>query len=61
MEFDETPEGHAIRVDAGGRLVGLTIVDARHLLETEDPMVITLSKPVRVDRGALARAVGGGA
>jgi uncharacterized protein YuzE len=57
--FDETPEGHALRFDADGRLIGLTIVAARHLLETEDPMVVTLSEPVSVDRAALARAVAG--
>lgn len=33
VEFDETPEGHALRVDRDGRLVGITIVNARWLIE----------------------------
>ncbi len=61
VDYDETPEGHALRFDARGQLVGLTIVDVRTLLESEDPLFITLSRPVSVDRGALARAVGGSA
>jgi hypothetical protein len=31
--FDETPEGHAVRYGADGELVGITIVDARRLLD----------------------------
>jgi YD repeat-containing protein len=31
--FDESPEGHALRYDAAGRVVGITIVNARWLLE----------------------------
>jgi uncharacterized protein YuzE len=56
-DFDESPEGHALRFDAGGRLVGLTMVGARRLLEEESRVVVTLGEPVTVDRGLLARAV----
>ena len=61
VEFDESPEGHALRYDAGGHLVGVTIVNARWLLEQDEQVTITLPKPIRVDRNALAAAIGPGA
>jgi uncharacterized protein YuzE len=33
VDFDETPEGHALRYDADGDLVGITIVGARKLVD----------------------------
>lgn len=35
VEFDETPEGHALRFDADGALVGITIVNARALIDQD--------------------------
>jgi uncharacterized protein YuzE len=32
VEFDESPEGHALRFDADGRLIGLTLVGAGQLV-----------------------------
>jgi YD repeat-containing protein len=58
VEFEESPEGHALRYDARGRLVGVTIVNARWLLEQDEQVTITLPKPIRVDRDALAAAIG---
>ena len=58
VEFDESPEGHALRYDAQGRLVGVTIVNARWLLEQGEQVTITLPKPIRVDRATLAAAIG---
>ena len=58
VEFDESPEGHALRYDARGRLVGVTIVNARWLLEQDEQVTITLPKPIQVDRDALAAAIG---
>ena len=60
VEFDESPEGHALRYDAGGHLVGVTIVNARWLLEQGEQVTITLPKPIQVDRNALAAAIGPG-
>ena len=31
VDFDETPEGHAVRLDAQGHVVGVTLVGARRL------------------------------
>ena len=36
-----TPEGHALRLDAGGRTIGLTIVNARWLLDGEGAIRVT--------------------
>ena len=41
VDFDESAEGHALRYDADGRLVGITIVNARRLLEREGAIVVT--------------------
>lgn len=42
LDFDGTPEGHHTRYGPDGSLVGLTIVNARWLLETEGEIVVTL-------------------
>jgi uncharacterized protein YuzE len=58
VELGESPEGHALRFDARGRLVGVTIVNARWLLEQGEQVTITLPQPIQVDRDALAAAIG---
>lgn len=55
--FDESPEGHALRFDDRGDLVGLTIVNAKALLESEEPVAVTLPDRVTIDAASLARAV----
>lgn len=45
VDFDETPEGHAVRFDARGQVVGLTLVRPRHLLETTGEIRVTLPMP----------------
>jgi YD repeat-containing protein len=52
-DFDESAEGHALRYDADGRLVGLTIVDARRLVERDGAIVVTPPQ-LRVERDELA-------
>ena len=47
VDFDETPEGHALRFGADGQIVGLTIVRPRALLERHGKLEITL--PVRLE------------
>jgi uncharacterized protein YuzE len=59
-EFYESPEGHALRYDAAGRLVGITIVNAKWLLERDEPVTITLPQPIRIDRRTLAAAIRSG-
>jgi uncharacterized protein YuzE len=42
VDYDATPEGHATRYAADGSLVGLTILNARWLLEHDGEIVLTL-------------------
>ena len=59
VEFDESPEGHALRYDAAGDLVGVTIVNARRLIETEGALNVTIPAPTwRIEAGAVAEALG---
>ena len=53
VDFDESAEGHALRYDADGRLVGLTIVGARPLLELDGAILVTPPQ-LRVERDELA-------
>ncbi len=41
-DFDESPEGHYLRYDANGALFGITIVNARRILERDGTIAITL-------------------
>jgi uncharacterized protein YuzE len=41
VEFDSSDEGHHLRYDADGHVVGLTIVNARRLLERDGEIVVT--------------------
>jgi uncharacterized protein YuzE len=56
VDFDES-DGHALRFDSRGRLVGITIVGARRLLESDDRLIIAVPEPVRVDRARLAEVL----
>jgi uncharacterized protein YuzE len=53
VDFDESAEGHALRYDGEGRLVGLTIVGASGLLERDVEIVVTPPQ-LRVERDELA-------
>lgn len=57
VDFDESPEGHALRFDADGELVGITIVGAKRLVETDGKVTITVPKVVRVGEDAIASAL----
>lgn len=58
VEFDETPEGHHVRLDAEGRLVGLTLVNPRYLLETDGEVRISLPVAERVEADQLLAVLG---
>lgn len=51
------PEGHGIRYDREGRVIGVTIVNARWLLDRDGHVTITLPQEVRVAAGDLAGAL----
>ena len=60
VDFDASEEGHHLRYDAAGQVVGLTIVNARWLLERDGEIVVT---PPALHLGAaeLAPALAGAA
>jgi uncharacterized protein YuzE len=41
-DFDQSAEGHYLRYDERGALIGITIVNARSILESEGTISITL-------------------
>jgi uncharacterized protein YuzE len=49
-DFEESPEGDALRFNAAGELVGITILNARHRLERDGHVSITLP-PQQLDAG----------
>ncbi len=56
VDWDATPEGHATRYGPDGSLIGLTIVNARWLLEQEGRIVLTLPEQ-RVEAPDLSEIV----
>jgi uncharacterized protein YuzE len=46
VDFEETPEGHALRYGPEGELVGITIVNARRLLDENGAIRITLPETI---------------
>jgi uncharacterized protein YuzE len=41
VDFDASPEGHALRLDRQGTLVGVTILNVRWLLDHEGEITLT--------------------
>jgi len=57
VELDASPEGHALRFNAEGELIGVTIVNARWLLEHEGAVKITIPEEVRLPPDELRDAL----
>ena len=57
VDYDETPEGHAVRFDSSGELVGLTLVRPKRLLEREGELRITVPVPSAVPAADLTPAL----
>ena len=57
VDFDESPEGHALRFGVDGRLVGVTIVGAKSLIDRDGEITITLPEIVHVDSAAVTPAL----
>jgi uncharacterized protein YuzE len=59
VDFDESPEGHALRYDADGHLVGVTLINPKKLLERDGRITVTVPQPRwRLDASDLAEALG---
>jgi uncharacterized protein YuzE len=62
VDFDASPEGHALRFDERGNLVGVTVLNARWLLDHEGEIQITVPMPEQIHlvpdqlQGVLVRA-----
>lgn len=56
-DFDESPEGHALRFDRAGKLVGITIVSAKRLLDKDAPIAITIPERITSAPDVLAPAI----
>jgi hypothetical protein len=56
----ETPEGHAVRLDGDGRITHLTAINAKWLLERDGELVATLrdGRILRLDRADLEQLIG---
>lgn len=48
VHFDASPEGHALRFDGKGHLVGITIINARWLLDHEGEITLTVPTPEQI-------------
>jgi uncharacterized protein YuzE len=57
-EGEETPEGHVVRFAPGTqRVIGLTVIGARNLLDREGRLVVTVPKTVEASADELAPAL----
>jgi uncharacterized protein YuzE len=52
-----TPEGHGVRYGDDGQVIGVTIINARRLLDRDGHLTITLPHEVRVEVRDLAGAL----
>jgi uncharacterized protein YuzE len=58
-ESDETPEGHVVRFDKGGAVIGLTIINAKWLIDRDGGVLVTLPDLKRIDAKDLEPALAG--
>jgi uncharacterized protein YuzE len=54
---DETPEGHVLRYNTQGEVIGLTIINAKWLLERDHVINVTAPEHVAVSPDTLAEAL----
>jgi len=57
VEFDASPEGYALLFNAGGELIGVTIVRPRWLLNHEGEIKITVPEQIHLTPAAVADAL----
>jgi len=57
-EGEETPEGHVLRFEPGTRrIVGLTVISARWILDRDGRLIVTVPETVEADADELAPAL----
>jgi uncharacterized protein YuzE len=52
-----TPEGHGVKLDSDGDVIGLTIVNAKWLVERDDQITITIPERIETAASDLASAL----
>jgi uncharacterized protein YuzE len=52
-----TPEGHAVRLDEDGEIIGITIVNAKWLLERDGKISVTVPSLIETNTDELAAAL----
>lgn len=52
-----TPEGHAVRLDESGEVIGITIVNAKWLLDRDGGLSVTVPSRMETDASELAQAL----
>ena len=52
-----TPEGHAVRLDENGDVLGITIVNAKWLLERDGKIAVTVPNLIETNTDDLAAAL----
>ncbi|MBV9334728.1 MAG: DUF2283 domain-containing protein [Solirubrobacterales bacterium] len=55
-DSEQTPEGHVLRFDAAGKIIGLTIINAKWLLDRDGELIVTLPERVHVAPAAIEAA-----
>ncbi len=53
-ETFSTPEGHAVRMDDGGQIIGITIVNAKWLVERDGKITVTVPSLIETNADDLA-------
>jgi uncharacterized protein YuzE len=56
-ESEETPEQHVVRFDQEGQVIGLTIINAKWLLDRDGAIAVTLPELQRIDAEELEPAL----
>jgi len=54
-----TPEGHAVKFDAAGEVIGLTLVNAKWLVEQNGQITITIPERIQTAASDIAPALAG--
>jgi uncharacterized protein YuzE len=56
-ETFSTPEGHAVRMDNNGEVIGITIVNAKWLVERDGKIAVTVPSLIETNADDLAAAL----
>ncbi|HEY7961901.1 MAG TPA: DUF2283 domain-containing protein [Solirubrobacteraceae bacterium] len=58
-ETFSTPEGHAVRLGSAGEVIGITIVNAKWLVERNGKITVTVPSLIETNADELAAALAG--